>query len=342
MSRVFDGSQLNANGTYLITPAASAYNNLNAFTYSVWVNPSGLGHSNDGTIFVKDATTNYSPFLQFNANGTATLLALVEGSISPAETTPNNLLSLNTWTNVVMTFDINGDKKIHLYYGGTEVSYSQQTTIGGTLADDSAHGYTIGNDTDPVTPFYPNDGWTGAIAEFAIWNKVLTQGQITTLSASTTGASAVQTPNLVAYWHLCGLVSPELDIINGNNAVLSPNPPITGSNSPGFSGCSSSPSVPWVDPNINLHITYAPLADSKNVINYSGQSSSHNSPGTWAASGNVPTATINEPDNKVGSNSVVTPNEGSGVVLSTVTENGLVQKTVKGRFDKSTVINNPA
>jgi hypothetical protein len=93
---------------------------------------------------------------------------------------------------------------------------------------------------------------------------------------------------------------------------------------------------------MSIHEIYAPAASATNVINYSGQSSTHNSPGNNAATGNVPNSSIQEPDDKAGSNSVVTPNEGSGIVLGTTTENSLVQKTVKGRFDNSTVINNPA
>lgn len=92
--------------------------------------------------------------------------------------------------------------------------------------------------------------------------------------------------------------------------------------------------TPWVDPNINLHTTIAPTASATNVINYSGPNAQHNSPGDKAATGTVSTSNINVPDNKIGSNSAVIPNQNQGIVAS----NG----TVKGRYDVSTVINNPA
>jgi hypothetical protein len=83
-----------------------------------------------------------------------------------------------------------------------------------------------------------------------------------------------------------------------------------------------------------LHKTFAPIASATNVINYSAQSSNHNSPGNNAATGTVPPAVINDPDNTIGSSSVATANEGQGIVLGT--------KAVHGRYDTSTVINNPA
>lgn len=82
-----------------------------------------------------------------------------------------------------------------------------------------------------------------------------------------------------------------------------------------------------------IHTTYAPLANSSNVINYSGQGSK-NSPGQNVASGNVPNAVIDDPDNVNGTNSFVIPNQNTNISVS--------GKTVHGRYNASTVINNPA
>lgn len=101
------------------------------------------------------------------------------------------------------------------------------------------------------------------------------------------------------------------------------------------SASGGNPPVPNPNPlQAEIHETYAPTASATNVINYSGQSSSHNSPGNNAATGTVPPAVINEPDDKIGSSSVATSNEGQGIVVS--------GKVIHGRFDLSTVINNPA
>ena len=49
------------------------------------------------------------------------------------------------------------------------------------------------------------------------------------------------------------------------------------------------------DPYKKLNIVFAPVASATDVINYSGQSASHNSPGNNAATGNVPTSVIKNP-----------------------------------------------
>lgn len=83
--------------------------------------------------------------------------------------------------------------------------------------------------------------------------------------------------------------------------------------------------------NVEIHEVYAPFASATNVRNIN---SNIKSPGQNAASGNVPSATIEGPDNQNGSNSVATANEGQNIVVS--------GKNVNGRYDQSTVINNPA
>lgn len=93
------------------------------------------------------------------------------------------------------------------------------------------------------------------------------------------------------------------------------------------------------NPAIEIHEIYDPIATATNVLNINANIKS---PGTWTATGQCAPATIEQPDNKTGSNSVVVSNQGSKIVLGTVTENNQVQKTVNGRYDKHTVINNPA
>lgn len=235
MSRVFDSSQVGGNAESLITSASAVYNTLSVFTWSIWVNPKSTGGNKFGTPFVKDPATAYSPFLQFNGNATTTFTGGVASNATSASTTLNVTVPLNTWTNVVMTFNFSGDKIIHIFINGIEPS-SGQTALTGSLLSDSGSGYEFGNDGF-------GDGWDGSLAEAALWNTVLTGGQITSVAASTTGVATIQAANLVGYWHLCGTASPEPDVSgNGNSAILSTNPPIKGIDSPGFS-CSAVPVV---------------------------------------------------------------------------------------------------
>ena len=51
-----------------------------------------------------------------------------------------------------MTFDDTGDRRIHIYIDGSEVSYDTQRTLTGDMQDDSAANLYISN------PWIPFDG----------------------------------------------------------------------------------------------------------------------------------------------------------------------------------------
>ena len=84
-------------------------------------------------------------------------------------------------------------------------------------------------------------------------------------------------------------------------------------------------------PNSEIHEVYDPVASATNVLNVNSRIKS---PGTYTATGSVPNATIESPDNQNGSSTVATPNEGTQIVVS--------PNIVHGRYDPFTVINNPA
>lgn len=83
---------------------------------------------------------------------------------------------------------------------------------------------------------------------------------------------------------------------------------------------------------MSIHIVYAPVASATNVRNIN--TNKIQSPGQYAATGNVPQSVIEDPDDKFGSSSVATANEGQPIALSA--------NAVHGRYDKFTVVNNPA
>ena len=59
---------------------------------------------------------------------------------------------------------------------------------------------------------------------------------------------------------------------------------------------------------MKFHEVYDPVANATNVLNVN---SNIKSPGTWTATGSCAPSSIEAPDNKFGSSSVVTPNEGT-------------------------------
>lgn len=289
MSRVFNSAQTGVSAESVHTPASSVYNNLSSLTISCWVNPTSAGGGNDGTIFVKDPNNSYSPNITF-FNSATRLEAVVAGTTDSAVTTSQVSLPIGSWSNVIMTFNFNGDKKVHLFINGVETGAAGATPLVGSLSNDSADGYWFGNDTF-------DDGWNGSIAEIAIWNKVLTGVEISGVASSTTGVSLIQTPNLVGYWHLCGTQSPEPDVINGNNGVLSTNPPTQGSNSPGFNCSAAAP--PWssIDcRNFGQFPNFFRVVNQTNI--YDVQTSSNPAvPGADSRTAGAPTASGTYPQN---------------------------------------------
>jgi concanavalin A-like lectin/glucanase superfamily protein len=250
VSRLFDGTQTGANETWCHTPSSSVYNNLAAVSISVWLKtPSTF--SSYGVLVVKDPNTDYSPALAIGGGG-----GFIEAFTAndQAHSRADFTFSVNTWYNLVMTWDRNGDGKIRLYVDGTEVSsYSTQTAYTGSTYNDSGDGFYFGNDTF-------DEGWTGKLAEIAVWSKALTVSDISNLYASTSGAAGIESANLVGYWHLCGAASPEPDATaNGNNATLSSNPPVNGGeDSPGYS-CAPPPPLPGTDSHsVDAYISYPP------------------------------------------------------------------------------------
>jgi hypothetical protein len=290
MSRVFDSSQVGANLQTIITPSSAVYNNLQAWTMACWVNPTtDTGFS---ALITKDPQTSYG--IQLNLEAGLKVQGFGNYTVATPTTTTNEAVSLNTWSHLAATFDNAGDRKVHIYINGIEATYSVQNAASGTIIDDSAHGWVFGSDT------FSGDSLNGSIAEGAIYNTALTSGQVATLVASTVGA----TGSPVGYWHFCGFASPEPDSSgNGNDAVLSTNPPTQGSNSPGYSACTPpTPTLPYSVPDCR---NYATFPNSSRTVNqtkiYDVQTSSNSAvPGTDSRAAGAPTddrITPNIPEN---------------------------------------------
>ena len=80
---------------------------------------------------------------------------------------------------------------------------------------------TTGNTTIGERTYSGFQGYASkAISDVAIWNTVLSSGQISTLAAGVR-PGYVQVANLVGWWQLNGALSPEPDYSgNGNNGTL--------------------------------------------------------------------------------------------------------------------------
>jgi hypothetical protein len=220
-SRVFDATQSGATETFLNSAANAVYNSLPAFTIAAWVNISGTAAL---VVWVKDPFNSYNNLMQVVKSGTTWhidgTVDNTAGSTKAHSRASNNPLSAGTWYHIAMSFDINGDKKIHLYVDGVETTYSTQTTDpDSVVADDSGGGWYVGDDGLGF-----GDGFGGSIAEFVIFNTKLSGGQISSLASSTTGAFGISDPNLAGYWHICGVASPEPSALSVPGVSVTYNP----------------------------------------------------------------------------------------------------------------------
>lgn len=114
----------------------------------------------------------------------------------------SSLLTANAWNHLVGTY--NGTT-LKLYVNGTQT---------GTTATPSSLNYTGPNGL--FFGDYDNNGlganfYSGRLADIGIWNTALTQGEISALARGVR-CHVIRRPNLLAYWPLDGLVSPEVDL----------------------------------------------------------------------------------------------------------------------------------
>jgi hypothetical protein len=136
-----------------------------SFTISAWINP--VNTSTAYRVIVAKSIWGYGLFTE----GTR-LRGWISGSTTNA--TSHSIaytITPGVWQHVAMTFDINGDKKIHLYVNGEEVEHEIQQALVGNPVDTSNWNFTIGSDNDRYW-FY------GSIDEVKIFETALSAKEI--------------------------------------------------------------------------------------------------------------------------------------------------------------------
>ncbi len=172
----------NATTTEVSYGSAAALDDLAlaAFSISVWVNADTVGEGNTGRIATKRPTDDNGGWLFFT-DATASLGFQTVDGASAAEANQrgaNNAAPLNQWNQVILTYDDDGDQKGHIYVAGSEISYDTDTAgVQGVAASDADGNFILGNDEAASRTF------DGHMAHFAVWNRVLTAGEIAALAA---------------------------------------------------------------------------------------------------------------------------------------------------------------
>ena len=131
---------------------------------SVWIKPTK--HNTYNSIVTK-YLWGYS---LYNTNGK--LCAYIRANTTSASSVSTTTLAIGQWQHVAMTFDVDGDKKIHLYVNGTEVTYSTQNVMSGSPESTAAYDFSIGSDRGTGWWFY------GAIDEVKVYDKSLSSSEV--------------------------------------------------------------------------------------------------------------------------------------------------------------------
>lgn len=205
------------------------------FTIACWVNPITL--VNNSFLVVLGPSTN---IIELTISGTAGAFQCKGNPFNGNANSTAGFLTAGSWQHIAATYNGNTDQLIRLYANGVEVTYAVQT----------AAAY-------PTTPLYPNgitlggnpnisNNFNGRLAEVAVFNVALTAQQISQIAASTIGLS-VGSPgwkNLVAYYHLSGQTTVEIDSTGNyaNGGVVTNCSYFT--DSPGYSFTAGQPVAP--------------------------------------------------------------------------------------------------
>ncbi len=165
-----------------------------AFSIHAWINADGHGEGNTGRIMNKRESETEAGWLFFvDATNSLGFQTIGTGfSVQSHQRGSDDAISLDTWHSIVLTYDDAGDRKAHIYVDGSEISYDTDVAATGTNGTDAGGVLIVGNNGDSGRTF------DGELAEAAIWDRVLTAGEISQLAGGLC-PSLVSTTGLVLY-----------------------------------------------------------------------------------------------------------------------------------------------
>lgn len=183
-------------------------------TISCWINMDIISGDNRGIVAKREASEQSGAWSLIQS-ADEIMFAIYSGSGSPTSfvTTTLNLLAA-TWYHLVITMDdsINTYK---IYING-DLEASDASAITANFANTS-HPLYIGNSGQ-------SEYFDGKIDEVSIFNKVLTQAEVTSLNAADpqNAGDAVGVTNLIGYWKFDeGSGEPQDTSGNGNHGTIS-------------------------------------------------------------------------------------------------------------------------
>jgi len=208
MARNFDETD-----DYLEVTADAAVNGLTTYSIGCWVTRESGGESGYGRLAQKGPNTAPNRYWRIeNDNEGAGWGMIFVAEWSSAQGAWSIAYPDTAWHHHLITYDATSTANNPLWYlDGASQSVTERITPSGTLATDNNE-FNIGSSTTRSLT------WDGSIAEFAIWNRILTPGEAKGLGA---GFSPVYYPNgLVFYCPIFGNNSPEPELMKGTGAVV--------------------------------------------------------------------------------------------------------------------------
>lgn len=152
-------------------PASSTPPPRSAFSIVYWINPTGLGASGSQRVIANDHTggaDNNGIAFYFGVSNTQINMFVGNGTSAP---NPVEVITLNTWTMITLTYD---GTTLTPYKGST--AGAPVTLAGPVGVPSNALGFGY-------NPAYAGDFFAGMIAGVAIYNRVLTSMEVTTINA---------------------------------------------------------------------------------------------------------------------------------------------------------------
>ncbi len=198
--------------------SGSSLDDLGASTACAWIYPRGWGEGNFGRIYEKGlAGVGYVFFLDNDGTAPDQTIRLVVAytTTSLSRSGAANLISLNTWQHVCVTWDGGAASSGVLLYvnGVVSSSYGEESNAVDARTSDAANSGFIGDRSDELRSF------DGKIDEVRVYNRVLSSSEILTLYKS--GAVQINSPQnirltsgLIAHWSLDGASITENSILD--------------------------------------------------------------------------------------------------------------------------------
>lgn len=230
MSRVFNGT---SDRIDLANEANFDRERTDPQSAAMWVVISALppGGGIDQAVFVGKDGAGGTTGWQFYVGSDGIITVEYDGTTEFFVVGSQSTVPVASWHHIGFSYDGTGGSGVVMYLDGS--------VFPSTVGSDTLTSQSILNDL-PVQlgavagTVTPERFLTGNLSGFGIWNVELSAPDFATLA---TGADplTVVNENLIAALPLCGLLSPEPDVKNGNNGTLFGT---TGANGPSFfQGC---------------------------------------------------------------------------------------------------------